>query len=383
MGFSGLLFAGLVHNRLRALLTLVAVAAAFATLGLLSSLWSGAEGIGRGAHGSARLVTLNKASFMQPLPLAHGARIRAAAGVRDLTHVTWVGAYLGEPKNSFAAFAVDVPSWLRLHTEYALDTATAAYFAGDLGAALVGRDLAQLHGWRVGDRITLASSIHVRGDGSRQWPLRIAAIVDDDQAQGSDFLVMHYAALNDARVLGRDSVGWFVILAAADTEAAAQVIDAAFANSPHPTNTVPERVFYRAFSAQFTELTTIVTLVGAAALAAVLVVVATTQAQAVLERQREFAIYKAVGFSGTRLFLLVVGETCALFAAGGLFGLAATALMVHLLSTQLPQLASSLHLPWQVWLAGMIVAPAIGVLAALVPAVRAARTPVALAASEG
>ncbi|GAA1040005.1 hypothetical protein GCM10009557_60080 [Virgisporangium ochraceum] len=98
------------------------------------------------------------------------------------------------------------------------------------------------------------------------------------------------------------------------------------------------------------------------------------------ERVEEFALRRAVGMSRILLAGIVLAETLitGLLTAGAAIGLAAAAIPViaDVIGNQEPALRN-LVFPWQAGVAGVIAGLCAGILGGLIPAIRAARIPIA------
>jgi putative ABC transport system permease protein len=107
----------------------------------------------------------------------------------------------------------------------------------------------------------------------------------------------------------------------------------------------------------------------------VLALVATTTVMAVQDRVREHALLQTLGFSGLRIFGLVVSEAFLVSLAGGLLGIGAALATLAwsglVVGTQGVAIAFAPSLT--LTLTGLTVAVVVGVLAGLVPAWQAAR----------
>jgi ABC-type lipoprotein release transport system permease subunit len=78
--------------------------------------------------------------------------------------------------------------------------------------AVVGNTIAETHGWRIGDRIPLRSSIFQRREGGDLWELTVEAIYDStSRAFDTASVFMHYAYLDEGRQWGEGTTGWYVI----------------------------------------------------------------------------------------------------------------------------------------------------------------------------
>src|SRR5690606_11968384 len=75
MKFLPLLWSNLQRKRLRTWLTLASIVAAFLLFGILQTMKAALTG-GAELAGADRLITMNKVTFIQPLPESHLTRVR-------------------------------------------------------------------------------------------------------------------------------------------------------------------------------------------------------------------------------------------------------------------------------------------------------------------
>ena len=109
---------------------------------------------------------MHKVSFTQLLPASYESRIKAVDGVVAVSPQTWFGAWFRDERNQFPTFPSDPEAYLRIYPEIKLaEEQKQAWFA-DRAGALVGRAIADLYGWKVGDQVPLRSAIWRRGE---QW----------------------------------------------------------------------------------------------------------------------------------------------------------------------------------------------------------------------
>jgi putative ABC transport system permease protein len=106
-------------------------------------------------------------------------------------------------------------------------------------------------------------------------------------------------------------------------------------------------------------------------------VLANTMAMSARERQGEYAVLKTMGFQPRHLTSLIMGESLLLALGGGLLGLLLTFPAVHLFRVLLGHYFRIFPLTRTTLALGLGSALAIGVLASLLPAWRAARVGVA------
>ena len=329
MKYLHLVFHNLGRKKVRTAFTLLSVFIAFLLFGLLVAVRSG---FAQGAEAAApdRLITINKVSLIQPLPIKYGAVISTIPGVEKVSHQNWFGGYYQDQRNQDAQFAVDPESFLEVHDEYILTDEEKANWFADRTGAIVGSSLAEKYGWKVGDRIPLQATIWQRRDGSRTWEFTIDGIYDGarDGVDTSGFY-FHYEYLKEG-ALGFGGpgsefnlVGMYELRIAdpAQGPAISKEIDRRFANSEFETKTTTEKAFAQSFANQIGSIGSIVTGIVSVVFFTLLLVAGNTMAQAVRERTGELGVLKTLGFSDVKVLALVLGESLLIALAGGLPGL--------------------------------------------------------------
>jgi putative ABC transport system permease protein len=194
-----------------------------------------------------------------------------------------------------------------------------------------------------------------------------------------------YDYFDETRSFGKDTIGWLVLQTAnpADNDRVAKAIDAMFVNSTAETSTDTEKAFNKAFTAQFGNIALIVFLVVGAAFVTILMIVGNTMALSIRERTREIGVLKTLGFSGPRIFAMVLGESVLLALLGGIPGLAlawaATAALRPSISNFLPGFA----LNSAIAIEGVILMLTLGVVTGFIPGLNAFRLRIAAALGRG
>ncbi len=366
----------LTRRKLRTVLTVFAVMTAFLLFGLLKSLERTLDA-GSDLAAADRLVVINKVNFTQPLPISYIPRIRQVEGVMDVTWADWVGAYYRDPRQVFVAFAVDPESYLRIYPELRVDEEAKERWFEDRRGVLVGRQLAAMYGWKVGDRVPIRSQIWINGEtGEKSWEVRIDGIFDsDDPRQDTRFMLMHWDYLNEARTFSRDRFGWAILRTrgAEFNERVARAIDAMFENSAHATRTDTEAAFAKAFIEQLGNVGLIITSVVGAAMFTILLIAGTTMMLAVRERTREIAVMKTIGFRAGEVFAMVLAEAVAIAFVGGLAGLLLAAGTLKGASQALAQYLPNLSMGSETWAQALVLMTALALATGLPPAWNAMR----------
>src|SRR6185436_13576904 len=146
------------RHRLRTLLTLAGLGVALLAFGLLQTVVD-AWYAGAAAASGTRLVTRNAISLATFMPVSYEARIRGAEGVARVARSNWFGGIYQEPKNFFPQFAVS-DNYLDLYPEFIVPPQERLAWQRDRKGALVGRQLADQFGFKVGDPLPIRGTIY-------------------------------------------------------------------------------------------------------------------------------------------------------------------------------------------------------------------------------
>lgn len=381
MSYLRLLWKNLVRRKLRTGLTVFAIFSAFLIFGMLGALQNSLNA-GVQFSGANRLVTVNKISFVQALPISYDNRIKAVKGVSEVTYAAWFGAYYQDPRKLFAGFAVEPESYLAVYPELVVPDDQRASWLKDRRGALVGRNLARRFGWTVGQTVPISSNIWSQKDGSQTWEFTIDGIFTaKDKQIDTSYMLFHYDYLNEARTFGRDGIGWLVLTVDKPelNESVAKTIDATFANSPAETKTSTEKAFNKAFLEQFGNIGFVVTSVVSAAFFTILLIAGNTMMLALRERTPEIAVMKVLGFSSPTILLLVLAESVLLVLIGGLPGLAAAWAMIIAVKAALAGILGSIALTPEIAIEAVAIMIVMGLATGALPAWNAMRLNVASA----
>jgi putative ABC transport system permease protein len=362
------------RHKLRTGLTIVGLFVAVTAYGLLQTVvdagYAGAQ-----AASSTRLITRSSISLVFPLPLHYEARIRSIAGVTGVARSNWFGGIYQNPKNFFAQFAVS-PSYLDLYPEFVLSDAERQEWLRDRKGCLIGRQLADVYGFKVGDVLPLRGTIF-----PGTWEFVVRGIFEgSDETKITRQMMFHWDYLNETlRKTSKqraDQVGIFIVgvSSAEAAPAVARAIDATFRNSLAETLTESEQAFQLGFIAMSNEIIAAIRLVSYVVIAIILAVMANTMAMSARERVAEYATLKALGFRPRFIATLVFGESAIICAIGGGLAIAAmpwvAAAFKHFAGEYFPIFEVSTLTLWLQAACALVVACA----AAVLPAMNAART---------
>ena len=376
----------LFRRKLRAILMIVSILVAFMIFGLLTGFYR-AFTSGEDRAAADRMITVNKINFTQPMPIAYFNRVKAVEGVKQVTFANWFGGYYQDPKNFLMTLAVEPSTYFNLYSrEFDIAPDQLQAFIRERTGAVVGEKMAQKWGWKIGDRIPIASNIFTQKNGGQTWDVTIVGIVKAGTEQvDTNFMLLQYAYFDETRNIGKDTIGWLILQtnSPADNDRVAKAIDAMFANSSAETSTDTEKAFGKAFAAQFGNIALIVVLVVGAAFITILMIVGNTMALTIRERTREIGVLKTLGFSGPRILKLVLGESVLLALLGGIPGLVIAALIARTLRNSVANMAPSFAVSPDIALLGLMLMLALGLITGIIPALNAMRLKIAAALGRG
>jgi putative ABC transport system permease protein len=350
------------------------MASAAVSLALLALLIAIYQGFFYGEPASPsearRIICRHRVSLTQPLPASHQQHVKAIPGVEQVSAWSWFQGVYKEPKNFFARFAVDADVIFDIRQDWQMPAEQVIDFKRQRTACALGEKIARDYNIKLGDRVVIVGDI---------YPVTLELTVAGIYAHppNSECLVFHREYLTEllpATSSSRDSVGTYVILASSPelVPRISRAVDTMFENSPYPTRTESEREFGRSFLAFLGNIRLFLAAICAAVTFTILLVSANTVAMSVRERTREMAILRTLGFTPGAILQMVLGESVLISLLGGVLGLG----LGWLLARGLQAGGAAFGFTGIKWQAASIVlgmAAIIGFLAALVPALLAAR----------
>ena len=241
-------------------------------------------------------------------------------------------------------------------------------FESNQDSAVMGRAVANRRSVKVGDKFSI-------GDLS----VVVAGIFDADDPAEENYIYSHLDFLQRSK--GMNLVGTVTQLEvllneSADADLICRTIDDRYKQGPVETDTRPKGVFQAKSLGDLTQLIGMAHYLGLACVGLVLALVATTTVMSVQDRVTEHAVLQTLGYSGAKVFQLVMAESFLLSLIGGVVGVSAALLMLKYSSMSVGAEAVTIAFSPSVNLAltGLAVAAVTGLLAGILPAWQASRT---------
>jgi len=373
------------RNKVRLALTVLGAAIAvmtFVTLRTALQSWAVAQEFAL----KDRLMTRHKVTFILPLPKRYVDDIANARGdggkplTRAVTYSTWFGGR--EPNHErefFASVAIDPTTYFDVYDDVLVPHDQLEAFRKDRSGAIVAKTLADKFGWHVGDRVTLESPIYP-APGGAGWAFTISGMYT---APGQAFL-FHWDRLNETLPPEqRDTVGWIISRTTDPTGAAkaSAQLDRLFAERDVPTLSQDERAFNTGFIGMISSVLDVLGVLSFVILAIMALILANAVGMSTRERTGEYATLKAVGFKPRHIATIIAGESALVGFLGGVAGLILSYLVVDrgigkFFEENMQQFFPVFRIDRATLGLAMAVAVALGLCAALLPAIRVSRLPV-------
>ena len=373
MKFSRLILANLGRKKARLILTIGSFAVAlflFAFLGVVNDAFS------RGANvvSANRLITVNRTSIINTIPLSYRDEILRIPGVKYVTHNNWFGGVYQDPKNFFPQFVIDPDNQRQVYPELIVPDDQWNTFLKDRQGAIVGVATMKRFGWKIGDRIPIKTTLYGLQDKPMEFNIDgvyHGAKPEDDETQ---FWIQwqYFKESVPDRLQGQ--VGWYVLRVdnPDDAPRIAKAIDNMYLNSPYETKTETESAWAASWVKQFGNIKFLIVSIGTVVFFTLLLVTGNTMAISVRERTNELGVLKAIGFSDPAVLGLILAESM-IIALAGCVGLALAPLGVFLIGKLLAGLLPPLLIMPKVFVLGVLASVAVGFASGILPAYGAMR----------
>lgn len=311
-----------LRHKLRTTLTIFGIAIAVIAFGLLRTVVT-AWYIGVEGAAANRLITRQAVSFIFPLPFAYKDKITQVQGVKNVTFANWFGGVYIDKNQFFARIAADAETIFEVYPEFLISKEELETFKRERNSCVLGEGIAKQYNLKVGDIMTLQGDIY-----PGTWEFIIRGIYKPrDKTTDASQMIFHWNYVNER--MNQDSperagdVGWYIVQIDDPAKSAliSEQIDELFKNSPAETKTETERAFQQGFLSATSAIIVAMNLISFVIIGIIMLVLGNTMIMAARERTREYAVFKALGFSGKHLTGLIMGESLLIAAVGGGLGL--------------------------------------------------------------
>jgi len=363
------------RHRARTMLTVSGSAVALFVFCFVAAVQHGMDDVQRRQESKQSLITFQANKFCPAtsnLPQDYESKILQLGGVRDVVPIQVF------TNNCRASLDVVVfyglpPQKVRAARDFELVAGDWREFEENQDAAVVGRAVASRRGLETGDKFSIGP-----------LTVQVAGVFKSHDPAEENYIYSHLEFLQ--RSSHRDLVGTVtqhevLLEPGADVTAKAAEIDDLFRGGPVETDTRPKGVFQAKSLGDLAQLIGLAHYLGYACVGLVLALVATTTIMSVQDRIQEHAVLQTLGFTGGRVFTLVMSESTLLSLAGGVVGVGAAMLVLQWshLSVGAEAVTIAFRPSWSLALTGIAVSAVVGILAGLAPGWHAARTEIVTA----
>jgi len=262
-----------------------------------------------------RVAVRNKISIANLLPARQLPTVERIPGVEAVTPFTWYGGkYKNEEGMTFAQFAMDPKKLRSVFTEARMKEEEYKAFEEIKDSCLLGKITAEKYKLKVGDRITLPSTVYPCTLDFKIVGIYAGTPDDRNMLFRQDYLD------EGSGVTGMVGMWWLKVKSAEDMPKVIAAINKAFENTSAEVRAETERAFQLGFISMWGNIKLLVSLVSSAVVFTLLLVTASTMSMAIRERFRELAILKAIGYRRRELFAFILAESFTLALAGAVIG---------------------------------------------------------------
>jgi len=324
------------------------------------------------AGSDTRMVVRNATGIVFTLPMAYANRLAAVPGVEGVSWAAWFGGWYQDERDFFANFAVDAATMFPMYPEMIIPEDQKQAFLQDRQGAIVGVDLMEKYGWRLGQSVTLNGTIF---PGQWQFNIRATYSAAPNSAFDESSLMFHYEYLYEG-TQRQASPGWFYLdlVNPQDAATVAATIDSQFRNSNAATRTETEKAFNAAWFTMFGNVRFLMTTIGIAVVFAILLVTGNAMMMSARERTAQVGVLKTLGFSSGLLFALELSEAVVVALIGSVLGLGGATLLYSAVDVPvLKQMLPGFGVATSTLVVGGLIALTLAFASGFVPAWRAYR----------
>ncbi len=363
------------RNKLRSLLTILAIGICLMLMTFLYGYLESMEAWGREADKYNRVVVMSSQGFDGMVPFKTLDEVRDMEGVAAAVPFSWYGGKYGDGSEFFAQFGTDPERVFDVWSEYRIPPEQLAEFKKDRQSCVVDRALAKRLGLQIGDRVPLQGTFY-----QFDLDLKLVGIYDTPAPTLSLYFNLKYLdeglrQKSGDRAVGAGNCGtiFFKATSADVIPELSRQIDQRYASSPNPTKTQTEKAFAQMFVKMAGNIQSFILFIAVFVTISLTLVAANGMAMSMRERTTEIAVLKAIGFPNGTVLAILLAESVLIAGIGGLLGVAAGRGLYALGHQLAPMIVQTSSMPWWVMAWGLLVAAGIGLASGIVPAVLAAR----------
>lgn len=358
----------LLGHRVRSFMTVVGTALLMLLFLFVFSVQSGLKQLLESRED--RLIVFQSYRFCpssSQLPIFYEEVIRSIPGVKDVLPVKVVVNNCRASLDTVVFYGVPAKSLQAVRPNMKLQSGDWGGFQARSDAALVGRRIAERRGIKLGESFTIAGVT-----------VTVAGVFSSEAAGEENIIYTHLQLLlNNQHHQELHATLYEVGLTdPLQAEKVASAIDAKIKDRFEiTTETKPQKAHFQNVLADLLDLIGMTRWLGFVCIGVVVVLVANSVIMAAQDRVKEHAVLQTIGYSGSRIIMLMLVESCLISLLGGVLGtvtcvawLTWQPLSISTEGVSVDFIASPSLLFWGLGLSGFV-----GLVAGLVPAWQAGR----------
>jgi len=378
MTITYVLMQNLKRNPLRTMLTAAAFALPMAVFVAAISLVVLLAEVAAANEKELRLGVRQKTSLVNLLPEGMRRKIEALdperKSLRAVCGMRWFGGRVPDTQNTLTSLAADADTFPLVYNDVDMTPYEQVEWMKKKTACVAGSGVAEQYHWKVGDRVTLESTV------PPYLTLEFHLVKIMTQTERGNVFYFRRDYLEDSlRTAGFDNprcnIFWIKCASAEGLRALQTRIDQAFANSPEETKSEDENAFAANFTQAGGDIPGLMQAMAIVVVCIIALVAGNTMMMSFRERIRELAVFKAIGFQSERIFTIVLAESAILALIGSLAGVLPTALLLTVLPLRGLRMGpiSSVEISPLAVMVSIVIALIVGLAAGLWPAYQAMR----------
>ena len=368
------------RHRSRTFLTVLGTAIGLFVFCFVGSVQEGMDDLQQRQSDKRSLVAFQANKFCPAtshLPQDYTEKIMELDGIRDVVPIQVFTNNCRASLDVVVFYGVPPEKLQVARGDFKLIDGDWADFTEHQDAAVVGSSVAKRRQIKTGDKFSIGS-----------LSVQVAGIFEADDPAEQNYIYSHLDFLQ--RNEGMDLTGTVTQLeilleGQTDAEQVCRDVDTMFRAGPVETDTRPKGVFQARSLGDLTQMISLAGYLGLACVGLVLALVATTTVMSVQDRIKEHAVLQTLGYSGGKVFSMVLIESLLLSLIGGMVGIGTAMLVLKFSGLAVGAEAVTIAFTPTIGLAmkGAAVAVITGLAAGLFPALHAARTDIVPALRTG
>lgn len=368
------------RHRSRTFLTVLGTAIGLFVFCFVGSVQEGMDDLQQRQSDKRSLVAFQANKFCPAtshLPQDYTEKIMELDGIRDVVPIQVFTNNCRASLDVVVFYGVPPEKLQVARGDFELIDGDWADFTEHQDAAVVGSSVAKRRQIKTGDKFSIGS-----------LSVQVAGIFEADDPAEQNYIYSHLDFLQ--RNEGMDLTGTVTQLeilleGQTDAEQVCRDVDTMFRAGPVETDTRPKGVFQARSLGDLTQMISLAGYLGLACVGLVLALVATTTVMSVQDRIKEHAVLQTLGYSGGKVFSMVLIESLLLSLIGGMVGIGTAMLVLKFSGLAVGAEAVTIAFTPTIGLAmkGAAVAVITGLAAGLFPALHAARTDIVPALRTG